>query len=609
MKIGIDLRRLVSDAADPLTSWLRGPLAALLAHDTANTYVLFHTPFNYYLFPADGSNVVRHTLATTRFVEELQDRIAFEGDYDLVFRCALDGPFNRFPLERQIVCVPAYPLIEGPPNSDGARALLKVFRAFATCGGALAVPNETARSAVTADPWCADADVFVLHPDPQTAPEVLLSAFARVAQRAAGSVLRVRVNTPPVVSIVTPSFNQGSFIRETIDSVLSQDYPHLDYQVIDGGSTDDTLAVLKSYGDRVKWVSEKDRGQADAINKGMAEARGEIRAYLNSDDLLRPGAVSRVVEHFRARPACDLVYGRDALIDARGTYLGMYPTAEYSFEALADCCCISQPAAFWRARLAKAIGPFDESLHLVMDYEYWLRADRAGCVLEHVPDVLAHTRIHRQAKSGGSGSAEAHHRRYYRELFDVSFRHAGYVSSRYVFNWLYTAVFNARPWTRRYEDLITRVVQQWFHTRYRCGLSRYATIRLILETEQWFVWPYLRRRLAPLKPRNWFRAAPAVRVELEPDLWLGPELTFPHAGGPVRLTGVPACNGVLRVYHGTDEIASRTLRADEPTDVCVDVPGPGPVRITFSDSEPLPDGRRAAFKLHGTTLFGEKDAA
>ena len=154
------------------------------------------------------------------------------------------------------------------------------------------------------------------------------------------------------MSIVTPSFNQGAFIRQTIDSVLNQDYPHIDYRVIDGGSTDDTVEVLKSYGARVAWVSEKDRGQAHAINKGAAEARGEIRAYLNSDDLLRPGAVRRVVDHFRDHPVCDLVYGRDALIGADGRYLGMYPTEEYSFDALADCV-LYQPAGRVQRRIER----------------------------------------------------------------------------------------------------------------------------------------------------------------------------------------------------------------------------------------------------------------
>lgn len=97
------------------------------------------------------------------------------------------------------------------------------------------------------------------------------------------------------------------------------------------------------------------------------------------------------------------MYGRDALIDADGGYLGMYPTADYSFETLVDCCCISQPATFWRKRLSDRIGPFDESLQLVMDYEYWLRADRAGGDIEHISDVLASTRMHRQTKTSGSG--------------------------------------------------------------------------------------------------------------------------------------------------------------------------------------------------------------
>jgi glycosyltransferase involved in cell wall biosynthesis len=463
------------------------------------------------------------------------------------------------------------------------------------------VPNERVRDALRADPWTT-TDVFTAPvDDPEAAADALLAAFARAARP------RVRVTTPPVVSIVTPSFNQGAFIRQTIDSVLRQDYPHIDYRVVDGGSTDETVSVLKSYGDRVAWVSEKDRGQAHAINKGMAQARGEIRAYLNSDDLLRPGAVGRAVEHFAKRPACDLVYGRDALIDAGGRFLGMFPTAEYSFETLADCCCISQPAAFWRKRLADAIGPFDEALHLVMDYEYWLRAGAASAAIEHIPDVLAHTRMHRLTKTSG-GSPGAHRDRFYRELFDVCLRRVGYVSARYVHAWLYASVFPARPWMRRHEDLIVRVVQTWYHNRYRRGKKPWRALVSVLNNERGYVLPFLRRQGAALNPMSWFRAAPPARVELGPDLWIGPELALPHAGGPVRLTGVPARDAVLRVYRGADEVAAVQLRADEPADVCVEVPG-GFLRITFSESELLPDGRRVSFKLHGTTLFDERAAA
>src|SRR5262249_53534757 len=158
-----------------------------------------------------------------------------------------------------------------------------------------------------------------------------------------------------------------------------------------------TLDVLRSCGSRVTWVSEKDRGQTHAINKGLARARGEVLAYLNSDDVLFPGAVRRVVDHFLARPGCDLVYGKAECIDEDDRFLDYYPTAEYSFERLMDNDYICQPATFWRSRVARLIGPFDESLQLAMDYEYWLRLDRAGGCLEHLPEVLAGTRHHAQA--------------------------------------------------------------------------------------------------------------------------------------------------------------------------------------------------------------------
>ena len=130
----------------------------------------------------------------------------------------------------------------------------------------------------------------------------------------------------PVITIVTPSLNQGEFIRQTINSVLSQDYPGVDYQVWDGGSTDATLSILKAYGDKLRWYSEPDRGQAEAINKGWKKATGEILAWLNSDDLLYPRALNQVSATFNEHPEVDILYGDCDCVDQDGKVLMRYPT-------------------------------------------------------------------------------------------------------------------------------------------------------------------------------------------------------------------------------------------------------------------------------------------
>jgi glycosyltransferase involved in cell wall biosynthesis len=201
------------------------------------------------------------------------------------------------------------------------------------------------------------------------------------------------------VSIVTPSFNQACFLRRTLDSVLTQTYPHIDYVVIDGGSSDGSVEILKSYGDRFAWVSEQDSGQAHALNKGFARTRGAIRAYLNSDDVLTPGAVEKVVRYFLSHPDWDLLYGRANLTDEYDHVLGPYPTAPYSFHRLVEDNSLCQPAVFWRTDLARRVGPFDEALHGCMDYDYWLRAARAGASIHHVEDLLACSRLHPEAKT------------------------------------------------------------------------------------------------------------------------------------------------------------------------------------------------------------------
>jgi len=182
----------------------------------------------------------------------------------------------------------------------------------------------------------------------------------------------------PRVSLVTPSYNAAAYLRAAIDSVLTQDYPHIDYLVMDGGSTDGTVELLASYGERVRWVSEKDGGQSDAIARGFERTSGEILGWLNADDLLKPGAVRAAVEALRANPQAALVYGRADFIDAEGRHLAPCTVVEpYSRRRLlhyGDY--IIQPAAFFTRRAYTAVGGLDKSLNWAMDWDLWLRLAR-----------------------------------------------------------------------------------------------------------------------------------------------------------------------------------------------------------------------------------------
>ena len=202
----------------------------------------------------------------------------------------------------------------------------------------------------------------------------------------------------PLVSVVTPSFNQGRFIRDTIDSVLSQDYADLEYWVIDGGSSDETQDVLKSYGHRLSWVSEKDLGQADAVNKGFRRAKGEIFGWLNSDDTYWPGAIRKVVQFFQANPDISMVYGEAYNVDAQGKIIERSPTEGFDYQRLAETCFICQPTVFLRRQVFEEVGPLDVTLHYCLDYEYWMRVGKRFRV-GYMPELLATSRLHGAAKT------------------------------------------------------------------------------------------------------------------------------------------------------------------------------------------------------------------
>jgi glycosyltransferase involved in cell wall biosynthesis len=205
----------------------------------------------------------------------------------------------------------------------------------------------------------------------------------------------------PQVSIVTPSYNQGQFIEDTILSVCKQDYPNLEHVVMDGGSTDDTVAILRRYDSAydLVWVSEPDAGQSDALNKGFRLARGDIIGWLNSDDTFMPGTVPAAVGHLQDHPEKAWVYGDGYVIDEHSSVLWRIESRPFDLKRLiCDYQYIVQPTVFFRRDVLDVVGFLDPSLHMTMDYDFFIRLGlrfKAG----YIPRVLATRRLHSSAKT------------------------------------------------------------------------------------------------------------------------------------------------------------------------------------------------------------------
>jgi len=216
-----------------------------------------------------------------------------------------------------------------------------------------------------------------------------------------------------IVSIITPSYNQGCFLAETIESVISQEGNFtIDYLIVDGGSRDDSVDIVKRYeallqhgewpvrcqGITYRWVSEPDTGQADALQKGFCLARGEIFAWLNSDDTYLPGALQSATAFFRDHPDTSLLYGDAHYTDETGARIGVYRTDAFDLEKLAWANFICQPAAFFRRAAFEAIGGLDAALHFAMDLDLWIRiGKRYPCL--YLPGLLATYRLHEASKT------------------------------------------------------------------------------------------------------------------------------------------------------------------------------------------------------------------
>lgn len=230
----------------------------------------------------------------------------------------------------------------------------------------------------------------------------------------------------PDVSIVTPCFNAARFIAEAVESVLAQDYPRVEYIVMDGGSTDGTFEILQAYEDRVTLISEPDGGAADAIQRGLDGCSGEILAWLNADDLLLPGAVSAAVRAFESHEEAAVIYGNASWIDESGLVIAPYPVRDFDAQLLGRECFLCQPAVFFRRDAFENVGGLDPRLNLTFDYELWMRLARLY-QFQRIDPELAFSRMH------GANKTLGQRREVFRETFRVLRRHYRYVP----FCWIY----------------------------------------------------------------------------------------------------------------------------------------------------------------------------
>jgi glycosyltransferase involved in cell wall biosynthesis len=301
----------------------------------------------------------------------------------------------------------------------------------------------------------------------------------------------------PRISIVTPSFNQARYLEATIQSVLSQNYPNLQYIIVDGGSTDGSVEIIRRYESSVAWwVSEKDRGQTNAINKGMARATGDVRAYLNSDDIYLPGALQRVGEHFATHPNTGLLHGRCRIMQENGRVTGEHFGSITRYDQIVDLWGVwwngrqfVQPEVFWSRQIAERIGPFNEELFFVMDYDYWLRAMREGASVSAIDFPLASFRLQPLQKSTRKAEVSEELRQLVKPmLWERPGRLPARDRRRLQGLWLYDSIFRTAadrsveraepPWRRRLRLAIFPLVypQLWsvpqFRERFAKALGR-----------------------------------------------------------------------------------------------------------------------------------------
>jgi len=283
----------------------------------------------------------------------------------------------------------------------------------------------------------------------------------------------------PTVSIITASYNQGHFIEETIVSVLSQEGDFfLDYLIMDGGSTDNSIEIVRRYdrlvregrwqtgcrGISFRWTSERDSGQADAINKGLALARGTIVGWLNSDDTYLPGAIAKVVAYMREHPDSVMVYGSAHYTDKDGIVTGSYPTEPFRLERLAEKCFICQPAAFVRAEALAAAGRLDAGLLASMDYDLWIRMGKKfEDRIAYLDQYLATSRMYPENKTNAIRDMVL------RENLRILQRYFGYINGEYIASCFYDIYENRRHLS--VSGMLREISRRLFVVRYLFNLK------------------------------------------------------------------------------------------------------------------------------------------
>jgi len=289
----------------------------------------------------------------------------------------------------------------------------------------------------------------------------------------------------PLVSIVTPCLNAAEFLEPTIESVFAQDYRRIEYIVMDGGSTDGTLEILRRYEGRLRWVSGRDRGTADAINRGFALSQGGTFTYLNADDELLPGAVSSAVRAFQADPEAAVIYGGGWWVDQSGARIAPYPVRDFDPELLARECFICQPASFLRREAFEHAGGMDPEFNLTFDYEFWMRLAKTYR-FQRIDETLALSRMHPSNKSLGQ------RQKVFRETFRIMRRHYGFVP----FSWVYAYLCNrADGRDQFFEPLQPSLFRYMESLPAGLLLNRGAMLRYLAEWLDVMSWAGLRRRL------------------------------------------------------------------------------------------------------------------